>query len=145
MRDPSGHMRFVIVRYPKERESTAQTRKEGLELIGSFFMDPKFSKFPPVAIEKIDQTDEDDPCPLDTFFKDEDIEEFMRTDVAEKELDSDFVEKYSDFAKLCWSGNHYSDFAVAWDLDRFPPFHNSRRIVSPEIVLWILLIVKEAD
>ncbi len=103
--------RAIIVRYPKEGESTPQTRETGLNLIGDFLMDRNFSKFPPFSIEKEDITDLDNPPPLDKFFMDDQIKEFLIQAIDAKDLDESFVNTYPEFAKLCWSGKYVSDFA----------------------------------
>lgn len=110
-KDASNYHRHIIIRYPPERESTVQTRQTGLDLIAEFCQDGNYSRFPPDTIAKVDITDLDNSPPLDSFFMDKDIKDFMKQDLPENELDEHFVETYPEFAKQCWSGNHLSDFA----------------------------------
>jgi hypothetical protein len=103
--------RCIIVRYPKEGESTPETRITGLNLLADFFMDHNFSKFPPAFIDKSDITDLDNPSPLDMFFLDKEIKDFIIQAIDEKYLNKTFVATFPEFAKLCWSGKHISVFA----------------------------------
>ena len=111
------HERQVIVTYPRELKSTSETRAKGLQQISSFFMDPKFARFPPSAIEQIDMTDEEDPSPLDEFFMDDEIEAFMKHEFEEENLDTDVVKNFPELAAKCWSGTHVSDFARSLGFD----------------------------
>ena len=106
-----NYWRLIMIRYPPEQESTAETRQQGLEVLSSFLKNPEYTRFPPKTIDTIDATSEDNPLPLDHFFLDRDIQEIMEEDIEEANLNSDFFQKFPDFARLCWSGNHYSNWA----------------------------------
>ena len=106
-----GYWRSVILRYPKENESTPQTRQDGLNALSSFLKDSRFSKYPINNIITVDMTDEDNLPSLDTFLMDDDIKNIMEQDIDEEELNKEFVSKYPEFAKRIYAGNNYSDWA----------------------------------
>ena len=106
-----GYWRSVILRYPKENESTPQTRQDGLNALSSFLKDSRFSKYPINNIITVDMTDEDNLPSLDTFLMDDDIKNVMEQDIDEEELNKEFVSKYPEFAKRIYAGNNYSDWA----------------------------------
>jgi hypothetical protein len=63
-----GYSRWWMIRYPKENESTPETRKEGLHVIKIFFMSKKGTNFPPNDIKLVDDTDGDVPAVFVIFF-----------------------------------------------------------------------------
>ena len=91
--------RWWMIRYPKENESTPETRKEGLRVIKNFFMSKKGTDFPPNDIKLVDDTDGDVPAVLENFFMDDDIEEILQTSFEFSEMNDDFYGKYTTFAK----------------------------------------------
>ena len=111
LRDSDDYMRSVIVRYPPDRISTPQTRKDCMEALKSFFADERFSNYPSHNIETIDETDEDHPEPLDKYFMDEQIKEFLIAEIPPEELNREFASTYNEFAPYCWSSDNVSQWA----------------------------------
>ena len=103
--------RSAFLRYPKQGESTPETRQQGLIAISSFVKDPRYSKFPVKDITTVDMTDNEHLPSLDTFLLDEDIKKVVEQDIDEDELNENFVTNYPAFAKRIYSGNNYSDWA----------------------------------
>lgn len=106
-----GYSRWWMIRYPKENESTPETRKEGLRVIKNFFMSKKGTDFPPNDIKLVDDTDGDVPAVLENFFMDDDIEEILQTSFEFSEMNDDFYGKYTTFAKKIYSKQDPSHFA----------------------------------
>jgi hypothetical protein len=111
MKNPKGFWRKVIVRHPTEKNSTAETRAEGLAVLKKCFLSSEFSNFPPDSIETFDATDEENPHALDSFLQDSDIVEIVTKQIAEDELDEEFYASYTETAKRLWSGKYYPSFA----------------------------------
>ncbi len=106
-----GYSGWWMIRYPPENESTPDTCKEGLRVIKNFFMSKKGTDFPPRDIKLVDDTDGDVPAVLDFFFMDDDIEEILQTSFEFSEMNDDFYEKYTTFAKNIYSKQDPSHFA----------------------------------
>ena len=102
MRDPKGYWRHVILRYP-EGGSTVASRQEGLRVLKEFFMNGAFHRYPPSEINITDATDETNPPALDEFFQDGDIEQIIKLDIEDEELNAQF---YSRYPEMC--GKIYS-------------------------------------
>lgn len=105
------YWRQIMIRYPKEGDSTPETRQEGLEVLKKFMTDPDHTNYPPNEIVLRDATDEDNYMPLDHFFLDWDIKKFMVEDIPEEDMNNEFYEKFRDFADKCWAGKFKSEFA----------------------------------
>jgi hypothetical protein len=106
-----GYSRWWMIWYPLENESTPDTRKEGLRVINNFFMSKKGTDFPPRDIKLVDDTDGDVPAVLEMFFMDDDIEEILQTSFKLTEMNDNFYEKYTTFAKNIYSKQDPSHFA----------------------------------
>jgi hypothetical protein len=111
MRGPKNFWRKVIVRHTHGGVSTPETRAEGLAVLKQCFLSGEFTNFPPDTIDTIDATDEHHPQALDMFLLDMDIVQIVREHVDQADLNKNFYEKYTDFAKTMWSGTNYPDFA----------------------------------
>ena len=59
MLNTTGYNKNMIIRYAENDESTPETRQRGLETLRSFFMDPRYSTYPPKNLVVEDLTDED--------------------------------------------------------------------------------------
>ena len=103
--------RGIMIRYPNGGESTSETRQEGLAVLKRFMTDPAYTFYPPKDIVLRDATDEDDYKPLDHFFMDWDIKNFIIEDVPKQDLNNKFYETYQDFADKIWSGKNKSEYA----------------------------------
>lgn len=108
--DGEGYSRVWMVRYPPGGESTEDTRKEGLEILKTFFMSKIATDYPPKTIKLVDETT-DVPNALDKFFLDSDIEEILKVSFDIMELEEDFYEKYPVAARMIYSGNEPSVYA----------------------------------
>jgi hypothetical protein len=106
-----GFWRKVIVRHPIDGESTPETRQEGLKILKKCFLSPVFTKYPPADIETNDDTDIDNPKPLDMFLQDHDIIDILKEQVDEDDLDVTFYSKFTQCAKNAWSTTHYPAYA----------------------------------
>jgi hypothetical protein len=120
MKNPDDYYRYIIVRYPNEGESTAETRAYFLEVLEDFLKDPKYSKYPPKDIDKVDLVKDDNFIPLDMYFMDETIKDLMVEDIPAEDLTPEFAMKYPDFAKLCWKGPHISDWGKSLGIGENP-------------------------
>lgn len=104
--------RLWLIRYPPEGESTTETRKEGADLLNKFLADARFSKWPVTRpFRVVDGTDEENFPALDEFFMNQDIEMFLRQDLEEEDLNDEFFDNFTDFARKIWSGNNLTEFA----------------------------------
>lgn len=111
LKSPDGFWRRVMVRHPPTGESNAETREEGLRVLKEFFMNPVHTAYPPDSIATVDCGTLKDHLPLDQFFQDNDIAEFLRAEFADSVLNTDFFNDYTAFAKKLWSGPNYPDSA----------------------------------
>ena len=116
--DGTDFWRMLLIRYPPNGESTAQSRQEGMEALRQFLMDDRFSDFPPSTIGLTDATDEENYTPLDDLFLDSGIKTLMEEDVPVHDLNSNFYASYPDFALKCWGGRFRSPYA---NILGFPP------------------------
>jgi hypothetical protein len=108
--DGEGYSRVWMVRYPSGGESTEETRKEGLEILKTFFMSKVGTDYPPKTIKVVDATT-DVPNVLDKFFLDTDIEEILKSSFEITELEQEFYEKYPVSANMIYSNNEPSMYA----------------------------------
>ena len=116
MTDNRDFWKQVIIRYPVDGantpiESTPETRRQGLEAIKMALMNPEYTRFPPEDIITMDTADPENPPPLDHFFLDNDIRDFMKEDIQETDLTTTFVQDFPDAASKCWSGHNVSAWA----------------------------------
>lgn len=102
--------RKMILRYPREAESTEKTRQNGLKALKEFLMDSRFMMYPPEQIETFDLTDHEKPIAMDSMMMNSDIKDVIMHAIAEEELDSDFKENYPDLASCIWQGKHVGIF-----------------------------------
>ena len=108
--DDEGYSRVWLVWYPPGGESTGETRKEGLEILKTFFMSKIATDYPPKTIKLVDATS-DVPNALDKFFLDSDIEEILKSSFDITELEEEFFEKYPVASKMIYSENEPSAYA----------------------------------
>jgi hypothetical protein len=108
--DGEGYSRVWMVRYPPGGESTEDTRKEGLEILKTFFMSKIATDYPPKTIKLIDATT-DVPNVLDKFFLDIDIEEILKGSFEITELEEEFYVNYPVSASMIYSENEPSVYA----------------------------------
>ena len=86
-----------MLRYPPQKESTAEAWQEGLCVLEKFFLSKKSTAYPPKSIKLIDQTIDDTPV-LEDFFMDNDIEEIIKSVIDADKLNEDFYNNYTTFA-----------------------------------------------
>jgi hypothetical protein len=115
----NGFWRLMLCRY-LDTPSTPESREEGLQGLKTFLMSNRSTRFPPNDIITSDATNppDQDPCPLDMYLLDADIEEIMKMFLDEESFNPHFYEEFPEFARLCWSGPHNSDFAVSLGIPR---------------------------
>jgi len=113
LKDVDGYNRCIFARYPPDQESTQETRQAACNALRDFFMDDRFSDYPAPDVTIENNCKEDEPEPLDKFFKDEQIKEFLIHEVPDDDLNNTFVTQYPDFAVKCWAGPHKSEWARA--------------------------------
>ena len=101
----------IAVRYLNGKVSTNESRQEGAKILRHFLLDGKHNKCPPKDISIVDGTDKEDPHALDEFFRDDDVECMMKTDLEEDQLTSTFYSDFPDFAKKIHSGKNTSRHA----------------------------------
>ena len=105
------YWRYVIVRHVPAGISTPESREQGLSNLKDFLMSSANSKFPIPNIVTMDCTDESNPLSLDSFFVDNDIVDFIKTEFDDEDLNKDFYSKFPVLAHKLWSGPNYPDFA----------------------------------
>lgn len=105
-----GYWRQLIIRY-NGGTSNSESRQNVLNKLKTFFLNPAYSAYPPPHIDTIDITNTENPIALDEYFTDNDIELIMKEDIEEEDLTNSFVSNFPDVAKICWSGQHVSDWA----------------------------------
>lgn len=108
--DEGGYSRVWLIRYPPGGESTEESRKEGLEVLKTFFMSKIATTYPPKTIKLIDATS-DVPNVLDKFFLDDDIEEILKVSFEMTELEEEFYVNYPVPASMIYSENEPSLYA----------------------------------
>ena len=110
--DSHNYPRCLFVRYLQEDEtSTPTTRAQGLAVLSAFFMDPNNSRYPPAAITTTDITNDENPPSLDQFFMDNDIIQFIQTDLDPNDLTNEFFVRFPVLAHQLWAGQNYPDYA----------------------------------
>lgn len=105
-----GYWRKVIIRYV-DGPSTSASRQEALNKLKNFFLDPKYSTYPPLNIDTVDITNTEHPESLDNYFTDKDIELIMKEDFVEDDLTSNFVTNFPEVSQVCWKYQHVSNWA----------------------------------
>jgi hypothetical protein len=105
------YWRVVMLRYVPERISTPETRAHGLQVLKTFLNSTQNTNFPVPNIITMDNTKEEDPDSLDTFFLDNDIEDIIREAFEEDDLNQDFYATYPILAEKLWSGPPYPEYA----------------------------------
>ena len=108
--DEGGYSRVWLIRYPPGGESTEESRKEGLEVLKTFFMSKIATTYPPKTIKLIDATS-GVPNVLDKFFLDDDIEEILKVSFEMTELEEEFYVNYPVPASMIYSENEPSLYA----------------------------------
>ena len=112
MTDGKGFWRSVIIRTLTTGTSTEETRKEGLAVLKAFFLDRKFTDYPPAEINCLDGSDPKHPQPLDHFLQDSDIVSIIEEHVDESHLNTEFYENFEACAKNMWAGPNYPSYAL---------------------------------
>ena len=107
----SEYSRTLMTRYAPSNESTPETRQEGLRFLSNFLKDGRYSDYPPRVIETQDITNVEDFPSLDEYFMDDKIKEILIEDLEEEMVNSQFYEKFKDFALKVWKHDHYSEWA----------------------------------
>lgn len=98
------YWRLIIIRgFDGNGMSTAETRQEGLETLKQLFMSNSYSSWPPPNIVTSDETNEEDPAPLDDFFLDNEIQQYMEENIQAAVLNANFYEEHHEIAVKCWS------------------------------------------
>jgi hypothetical protein len=110
LKDSEGYSRIWLLRYPPGLESTADTRKEGLQVLQKFFMSKISTTYPPKDIKLVDSTLDERPV-MESFFLDDDIEEILTASCESDVLNDQFYVNYPDFATKVYSFQEPSDFA----------------------------------
>ena len=105
-----GYARLWMIRYPPENASTVDTRREGLRVLKTFFMSKQGSAYPPTNIDMVDITT-NVPAVLEKCFLDDAIDEIIKTSFDLEELNDEFYEKYTAFARTIYSEKEPSDYA----------------------------------
>lgn len=110
MKGKKGYSRNIIIRYVEE-PTTSDERMEALTKLRGFFLDSRYSRYPPSKIVLEDLTNSGNAASLDNYFLDEEIETIMREDILEEDLKSSFADDFPDLAEVCWEHNHVSYWA----------------------------------
>ena len=95
---------------PGENPSTEATRREGTNHMRNFFMDSRYSKYPPSSMVIEDITDY---CtPLDHVVVDRDVLNIINFIFDEDTLNENFARNFSSHAKYIFGGPRYPEEAV---------------------------------
>jgi hypothetical protein len=108
--DKDGYSCVWLIRYPKEDESTAETREVGLGVLKAFFMSRKGTDYPPLVIKTVDATPEI-PKVLEKYFLDNNIEEIIKQTFDITELKEEFYDKFTTVANSIYLEKEPSDYA----------------------------------
>ena len=104
--------RYWMVReVPGGTISTAESRREGMQILKSFFMDSRFTKYPPQSIEISDQT-LPQPMPMQHYFLDRDIIRVLEHVVDPEVFNSNFFRNFPECAALAFPGPIFPNEAV---------------------------------
>ena len=108
----TNYDRRIFLRYPRESESTPATRATGLAALKSFLLDPRFSKYPPTAIETVDLTDYENAChtAMDNYIMNGDIKELVMEDCNATDLNDSFKKAFPEVASCIWQSIHVGEF-----------------------------------
>jgi hypothetical protein len=113
-----GYKREIMIRYLGNNKSTPESRREGLQALKEFLLNPVYTKFPPKGIDMEDITNED-LIPLDQHFMDDTVEYFMKIYLDQSTFGADFFKKFPGFAAMCWHGPHESQFAESLGFPKY--------------------------
>lgn len=108
-----GYARRLYIRWPKEKESTPDTRKEGMKAFQKLLGDKRTGYTVRENIELVDLTDYEakPPISMDKYMMNEDIDFCIRNEIADSELTKSFKKKYPVLASTLWGGRFVSDLA----------------------------------
>jgi hypothetical protein len=98
----SAFWRCIMIRYPPGG-STKKSREQGLKILHQFFTDKQYTSYPPRKIELVDLSSKEHPPPMDDYFLNYKVKQFMEEDIDAKELNENFYRKCSTTALFCWS------------------------------------------
>jgi hypothetical protein len=111
MKNRNTYDRIVILRIV-DSESTPATRNEAMKILKAHFENPGNSQYPAKDVNLVDTNKTgNNVVALDAFFLDDFIDKLIADMYEDEEKNNQFYSKYPDFAKMLWSGNHYSDYA----------------------------------
>jgi hypothetical protein len=108
----TNYDRRIFLRYPKESESTPETRATGLAAMKSFLQDPRFSRYPPTEIDTVDLTDyqHDHHTAMDNYIMNNDIQELVMEDCNAADLNDGFKEAFPEVASCIWQSKHVGEY-----------------------------------
>ena len=107
----NGHGLFWLFRIvPGEAPSTEVTRREGLNHMRNFFMDSRYSKYPPSSMTTEDITDY--ATSLDHLVMDRDVINIINFIFDKDILNENFAKNFPDHACLVFGGPRYTQDAV---------------------------------
>jgi len=105
-----GYPRFWMIRYPPGNVSTAETRREGLRVLKTFFMSAQGTAYPPPNINIVDLTTEV-PVVFEKYFLDDDVEEILKISSDLEELCDTFYDRYTALAESIYLNKEPSAYA----------------------------------
>lgn len=103
-------MLWLVRVVPDELPSTEATRRDGMEQLKLFLTNVRYTKYPPAAIQCIDETDLQ--TPLDRLLRDNDVVEFVSFIFDEDTLNNEFAINFPDHAALVFGGPSYPEIAI---------------------------------
>ena len=99
-----------MICYPLQGELTIESHQEGLNILKTFFLSKKSLDYPPDSIQIIDHTTIIQPV-LDQYFMNDDIEEIIKIACDSEEVNAQFYDTYTTFARKIYLTQESSEFA----------------------------------
>jgi hypothetical protein len=109
--DSKKYPRRLFIRWPTEKGSTPDTRKQGLEAFKNLLGNKHTGYTVRESIELVDVTDyeAEPPISMDKYMMNDDIDFCIRNEIAESELKKTFKKTYPALAKTLWRGRFVSE------------------------------------
>ena len=102
---------WMIREVPGGNQSSVETRREGMEILKSFFMDPRNTSYPPKSIECMDHTSER-PSAMQHFFLDRDVLRILARIIDDEYHNPLFSSRFPEHALVAFPGPTYPAEAV---------------------------------
>ena len=125
---------WMIREVPGGNPSSVETRREGMEFLKAFFIDPRNTRYPPKSIECMDHTSER-PSAMQHFFIDRDILRILARVVDEEFHNPMFYRSFPNHAAVAFPGPTFpADAVMALGFGNPNPFNHDCGAYAPNFV-----------